>query len=125
MRTATVQKLDANGNPIAGLMSASSGITWPVTDTGTTAAAATQAAVATKAHVITGFAVSTDLAGATVEMLEGTTVLISMRIPAGTLTYELPTFHECAANALASVTVDGTTYCTANLLGFTLDPLPS
>jgi hypothetical protein len=108
MMTGTVQRLDGN---------------WSVTHSHATAAAATKAAVATVQHVITGFLVSTDLAGATVEVKEGTTVLATIAVPVGAFGYEFPSYLELALNKLASVTCTGTAACTANIFGFTLNPL--
>jgi len=117
--TGTVQRLDGNGNPIDRLTSDN----WSVTHSHATAAEATKAAVATVQHVITGFLVSTDKAGAVVEIKEGDTVLVPIAVPVGAFGYEFPSYLELALNKAATVTCEGTAACTANIFGFTLNPL--
>lgn len=118
MRTSTIQRLDGNGNPITGLQNTN----WSVTHSHATAATATKAAVATKKHVVTGFIVSSDKA-ATVLLKEGLTTKMTFVIAAAeSFAYSLPSFMECAVNTATSITIDGTAACSANLLGFTLDP---
>jgi hypothetical protein len=124
MMTKTMQQLDANSNPIQGLMSSQS-VTWPVTHSHASQALATQAGVTGKQHVVTGFIVSTDLAGAVCEVKVDSTVKLHFTMIAGTVPYTLPTALAGVVGGAVSVTVNGTSACTANLLGFTLDPLPT
>lgn len=123
MQTATIQQLDANGNPIAGLMSGSG---WPVTHSHATAALASIAGVATAQHVITGFICSTDKASAVISVKSAATVKATVTVPAaGVYKYRFPTYIICPLGEAASVTIDGTSACAANLFGFTLTALPA
>jgi hypothetical protein len=119
MLTSTIQRLDGNANPIPGLLSSG----FLVTHSHATAATATKAAVATSKHVITGFAVGTDLAGALVQLKSGTDVIFACSMIAGH--FALSGLNiELALNKAATVTVNSTSAGNANLMGYTLNPMP-
>jgi len=118
MLTGTVQQLDGNGHPIPGFV-VSAG--WPVTHSHATAAAATKAAVATARHVITGYIVYSDKATAVVNVKSDTDVLYTTTFTAaGEKVLTFPTPIILALNKAASVQIDGTASCKANMFGYTL-----
>lgn len=100
----------------------------PISATAThaTSAVASQAAVAGKTHYITDISGSSDKAGSKILVKDGTTTIWQDNIlvtAAGACSYN-HTFDmplKCSSGALASVTVDGTAICNANLSGFSLD----
>ena len=118
LRTGTVQQLDGNGNVIPGAVDSPG---WPVTHSHATAAAATKAAVATAKHVITGFIVYSDKAAAVVNVKSGSTVKYTTTYTAaGEKTETFPTPIFCVLGETASVEIDGTASCKANMFGYTL-----
>ena len=101
------------------------GTPFSKTATGSTSAVASQTGVANTQYYITDIAASTDKAGALLLVKDGTTVIWQLQIAttaAGinaiqeSFTMPLP----CTIGNLASVTVDGTAVCNANIAGFSI-----
>ena len=92
------------------------------TGTGTTAAVATQAAPgAGKRNIVTGFLASSDKAGAIMTLIEdtaGTPVTkLQIQLGASFVAHKLGTPIVFTANKSASIEIDGTAVCKANIVG--------
>lgn len=97
------------------------GTPFAVTANHATSAVATKSAVTGSTHYITDISGSSDKAGAKILVKDGTTVIWQDRISstaAYTKTF-LPAL-KVTVSADASVTVDGTAECNANIAGYTL-----
>ena len=105
------------------------GLTFQVTATNATSAVASKAAVAGSKYYITSIAGSSDKAGASLLVKDGTNVIWQVQL--ATTAAGINTFHqdftlkplEGTLGNLVSVTVDGTAACYANILGFSLPTL--
>jgi len=96
------------------------GLPFSVTATHATAAVASNTGVENKVHWITDIAVSSDKAGAILLIKNGTTTLWQLQVGAGNFTQSFEAPLRCTAGALASVEIDGTSACKANIAGFTI-----
>jgi hypothetical protein len=114
----TIQ-LDCNGLPVNGLMNTN----WKEYATHATLASASHAAAAGTKHVITGIIVSTDLAGAVVEVKQGATVLQTFTMAVGVFGHNFASHLELAVNTAATVTVTGTAACYANIYGYSVEQI--
>ena len=95
---------------------------FSVTHTHATAAVATQAAPgAGKRLIVTGFIASSDKSGAIMLLIEdtaGTPVTkLQVQVGASFLAHKLATPIVITANKSASIEIDGTAACKANILG--------
>ena len=100
------------------------GTPYSVTAAGTTTVTATVTGVANTAIYITDVDVSTDIVGAVMLVSQGSTVLWQDRIlnsAAGLAVYgkTFSTPLVGAPGASVTVSITGTTYCSANVAGFT------
>lgn len=97
------------------------GLRFYVTNSGTTSATATKPAETGVTHYITDISASSDKAGAVIQVKDGTTVIWKAVIGANS-SYE----HSFAVPLAGtkgnsvSITIDGTSICTANIAGFSL-----
>ena len=100
------------------------GTPFATTATGSTSAAASQAGVTGVRYYITDICVSSDKPGATVQVKDGANILwqnIVNGATASTITPYSEQFSvplKCSSGATASVTVDGSAACAANIAGF-------
>lgn len=100
------------------------GTPYSSTATGSTGATASQAGTAGVRYYITDVSVSSDKPGATCQIKDGSTVIWQNIINGATGTTTSPyseTFStplRCSSGATASVTIDGTSSCAANIAGF-------
>lgn len=100
------------------------GTPFSATVTGSTSASANKAAAVGTRHFITDISASSDKPGAVVQVLSGATILWQNIVNGATATSIFPydhTFSEpltCSSGATASVSVDGTAACAANIAGF-------
>jgi hypothetical protein len=98
---------------------------FSVTATHASSAVASKAAATGKIHYITDISGSSDKAGSTLLVKDGTTVIWQVQLlqtAAGISTYghTFGTPLKATSGNLVSVTVDGTAYCSANIAGFTI-----
>lgn len=105
---------------------ANRGTWWSQTATGTSSATATEVAVVGKTHYVTDFFCASDKADAIIQIKQGTTVIwqSTLDTPSTSNDHHHHSFQtplKGAADALVSVTIDGTSSADANLSGFTLD----
>lgn len=101
------------------------GLSFAVTATNATSAVASQSAVAGTTFYITDIAGSSDKAGALLLVKNGTTIVWQVQL--GTTAAGMMAFSHsfkrpirCTTGNLASVTVDGTAACYANIAGYSL-----
>lgn len=86
-------------------------------------AVATIAGATSTTIYITDVSGSSDLAGATLQIKDGSTVIWQDRVSnTGAVVYNLSTPIACTMGNSASVTVTGTAACNANVVGFTINP---
>ncbi len=100
------------------------GTPFSATATGSTGAVASQGATGNTRYYITDISVSSDKPGAVCQVKDGATIIWQNIINGATGTTTAPfseTFSNplrCSSNATASVSVDGTANCAANIGGF-------
>ena len=92
------------------------------THTHATAAVATQAAPgAGKRNIVTGFLASSDKAASIMTLVEDTAgtpvVKLQLQVGVGLIAHKLSTPIVFTANKSASIEIDGTAACKANILG--------
>lgn len=97
-----------------------SGTRVSATATHATAAAATIAAVAGQKVYITDISASSDKAGAILLLKDGSTVIWQVQVGAGNYEHHFSTPLATALGATASVEIDGTSACKANIAGVQL-----
>lgn len=114
----TCHRIDPNGVAFAGLTNTN----FIVTATHATQATATMAAGPGARHVITDIIVGSDKDGALAQVKAGTTVILAFNMRAGAMHIPLQSPLELDVNTAATVTIDGTAACYANVVGFTLKP---
>ena len=101
------------------------GTSFQVTATHATSAVASKTGATNTKYYITNIAGSSDKAGSLLLVKDGTTVIWQVQLAttaAGINAFEQAFTQplECTTGNLASVTVDGTSACYANILGFSL-----
>jgi len=94
--------------------------TFVETATHATEAVASKTAAAGKRHIITGFCASSDKAGSIVLVKDGATTIYQAQVDAGHIEKTFLHGIPCSTNSAASVTIDGTAACKANIEGFTV-----
>lgn len=90
------------------------------TDDGSTSATATEAASTGYTHYITDVCAGSDKAGSVIIVYDGSTEIWQAQVGAGNFTQSFVQPLKCTSGSAASVTIDGTSACYANIAGFTL-----
>lgn len=90
-----------------------------------TSAVASHAAVVGKTYYVTDIAASTDKAGALLLVKQGTTVIFQLQLAATAagstaFAHSFKSPLKGVTGALVSVTIDGTSVCNANIVGYEL-----
>lgn len=96
------------------------GVPFHVTHSNATAASASQAAEASSIHIITDVIASSDKSGAIILVKDGATVVMQAQVGAGNFSHHFETPIICTKGAAATVEIDGTSACKANILGRTI-----
>lgn len=96
------------------------GTPYNATATGTTAATATKTGVTGSTHYVTDITVTSDLTTSTFQIKKGSTVMWQGLVGASYvhLSFESPLAGTVGGDV--SVTVDGTSACSANIAGYTV-----
>lgn len=97
-----------------------SGTPFSETKTHATSAVASHAADADKTYYVTDIAASSDKAGAILLVKDGTTVIWQVQVGADDHSHRFLVPLRCTKGNLASVTIDGTSACKANIAGYEL-----
>lgn len=101
------------------------GTPFSQTATHATSAVASQTGVSGVQYFITDIAASTDKAGGILLVKDGTTVIFQLQIATtaagvNAFSHQFKSPLPCTVGNLASVTIDGTSACKANISGYSL-----